>query len=209
LSFTAGDAGRSQMIRVTLDNLPSFYSAWNGRALFVGDPVAICELAGLGAGPACPAGVPTGQWAGLGCTPTCRSDWDRLGVIHVHHEAVVPGGTYVMEVIDCLCDADTPTNPSAALTLGTARWGDLCQIFRNGSWTAPDGGVNITSDVVAGLDKFGNRPGAPAKPRADMEPACLDFKINITDVSRTLDAFRGAAYPFRPRASDPCLSVCP
>jgi hypothetical protein len=56
---------------------------------------------------------------------------------------------------------------------------------------------------VAVLDKFGNRPGAPQKIRADVEPATIDFKINITDVSRVLDAFRGLAYPFPP-PSWPC-----
>jgi hypothetical protein len=66
----------------------------------------------------------------------------------------------------------------------------------------PDDVRNIVNDVVADVDKFGNRPGALIKARADMEPAKLDLKINITDVIQVLNAFRGAAYPFPP--SPPC-----
>jgi len=40
------------------------------------------------------------------------------------------------------------------------------------------------------------------KARADIEPALLDHKINITDVSCALDAFRGWSYPFA--SPEPC-----
>jgi hypothetical protein len=209
LSFRAGDAGRTQMIRVTFQNLPSFYSAWNGRQLYLANPAEICELGGVGPGQSCPAGTATANWAALECTPTCRSDWSELGVIHAFHEGIVPGGTYVIDVLDCRCELEVPPNPALALAVTTARWGDLVGLFMNGGWTAADGGVNLTSDVVADLDKFGSRPGAPSKPRADLEPACLDRKVNITDVTRALDAFRGILYSFRPQTPDPCASPCP
>jgi hypothetical protein len=59
--------------------------------------------------------------------------------------------------------------------------------------------------VPAVLGKFANRQNGPSKPRSDLEPAKLDLKISISDVSRDLDAFRSSPYPFPgPEAGDPC-----
>ena len=46
-------------------------------------------------------------------------------------------------------------------------------------------------------------PTAPIKARVDLEPATLDRIINITDITRSLDAFKGADYPFPP-GPPPC-----
>jgi hypothetical protein len=132
-----------------------------------------------------------------------------MGMLHVYHEGIVPRGVYRIEVVDCGCDLGDPASYSPPLDLTETRWGDLCGPFVAGMYPAPDGRVDITVDVTADLNKFGNRPGSPIKARADVEPACLDWKINITDVSRVLDAFRGLAYPFGPLNPDPCQSPCP
>ncbi len=70
--------------------------------------------------------------------------------------------------------------------------------------TPPDGRVDIVTDILAIIAKFGSRPGAPAKIRVDLEPGMLDMKINITDVTFALDAFRGLPYPFAPSTTTPC-----
>ena len=67
-----------------------------------------------------------------------------------------------------------------------------------------DMGVIIVTDILAMIDKFANRAGAPAKARADLEPAALDMKINISDVTFGLDGFRGLPYYFAPPAAGPC-----
>ena len=70
---------------------------------------------------------------------------------------------------------------------------------------AADGVVNITTDATAVLDKFRNLVAAPTKIRCDIEPRVPDRRINITDVVYTIDAFRGAAYPFAgPAPEDLC-----
>jgi hypothetical protein len=108
---------------------------------------------------------------------------------------IVPGGTYHVQAV---CPSLLPKNTSDALSVTTSRWGDITRAFVNGQWTEPDGALSITADALAHLSKFGNRGGAPTKARADIDPAALDFKINIPDVSRVVDAFRGVEYPFPP-----------
>ncbi len=56
--------------------------------------------------------------------------------------------------------------------------------------------VDVTIDCTSVLDKFSSRPGAPPKNRSDLEPNPPDLLLNITDVTRDLDAFRGLAFPF-------------
>ncbi len=95
-------------------------------------------------------------------------------------------------------------NFSAPLIASTGIWADAAGLFIDGTWSPPDQSVDVTSDVVALLDKFASAPGAPPKVRADLEPATPDQKINITEVTRALDAFAGMAYPF-----DPVTNPCP
>ena len=44
--------------------------------------------------------------------------------------------------------------------------------------------------------------------RADLEPGCLDLKINVTDVLSSLAGFVGLPYSFIATAADPCNSTC-
>jgi hypothetical protein len=204
-----GGATVPSAVRLTLVALPAPFNAWNGATLWVTEAGPACEVGAIGPGQPCPAGAPTYTAAKLGCTPECRSDWSRLGTIHVSHEGIIPGATYRAEIADCATDLNDPANFLTPLDLSTPRWGDAVGGFVAGSWTGPNGVVEIVTDVVADLDKFGNRAGAPIKSRADLEPACVDGKVNITDVIRMLDAFRGLLYPFTPSAAAPCASLCP
>jgi hypothetical protein len=128
--------------------------------------------------------------------------------VHVYHAAVVPGGSYVVQLLPEEC-APLESNFSAVLARSAGSWGDLAGPFNSGLgvWPPPDGRKDIVVDVVAVLEKFGNRPAAPIKARADVEPATVDQKINLTDVVRMLDAFRGLAYPFLPGPSAPCAAA--
>ncbi len=132
------------------------------------------------------------------CVPV-YANWKAFGVVHVYHESIVPDGVYE---ITSTMDGEVLTAP---LVVTNGKWGDAVGSLVNGMWTGPDGTVSVPSDVVAILDKFTNRSGAPLKSRADIEPSVPDLKINITDVTRALDAFSGAEYPFTsPPAEPPC-----
>ncbi len=209
LSFVAANGGENPYaIEVRLINPPPF-DIWNGMLFWVGDPREICEVSGTGLDKPCPPGAPKAWVAPLVCSRVCRSDWDQYGVIHVYHQAVVPGGTHSF-LVDCscyglwhpLCDPFFPF-------LSTSAWGDVSGRFADGAWTAADGTVDVTVDVVAVLEKFRNGGSAPGKVRADVEPACIDFQINISDVTTVLDAFRGRPYPFAPGSGNcPSLDPC-
>ena len=58
------------------------------------------------------------------------------------------------------------------------------------------------------LGRFISDPDSIRKSRADLEPACLDLVINITDVLFALAGFQGSPYPFEPGVLDPCDSTC-
>ncbi len=61
----------------------------------------------------------------------------------------------------------------------------------------------MTTDVTAILNKFKNLGGAPIKARSDLDMSLPDQKINISDVTLCLEAFRGFPYPFTPGPPPP------
>jgi hypothetical protein len=218
-----GSAGRSQAIRVEFVDLPPPWDTWNGTKLYLTEPTIQCELSGIGRGGACPTGQATFALAGLTCNPDNAHyrDWSTIdgGVVYITHPGIVPapmaGGlpaTYEIQIIDSSCLPTDEASFSAPKVVSQQRWGDMAGPFdpTGGYYTAADGTVQITVDVTAIVNKFGNRPGAPIKARADVEPCAADLKINISDVSRLLDAFRGLAYPFAPgQAAFGCGSMDP
>ena len=199
LSIDAGDAGRTQAIRVTFVSLPPPFDVWNGAQLFVSDPTQLSELGGVGLGSPPPVGGGQLTVAPLRCDPSLR-DWSAVGTVHAYHEGIVPGGVYNVQVVDSSCALTVEGSYSAALVINTAQWSDVVGGYNavDGYWGAGDNSVDVATDVVSMLDKFGSAPTAPSKFRMDLEPSLIDGKINITDVTVILDAFGGASYPFSP-----------
>ncbi|MFQ5495097.1 MAG: hypothetical protein ACE5EX_06915, partial [Phycisphaerae bacterium] len=194
LTFTAGTPGRNLGVRVTFTDLPGGHSALNGRSMWVDQPQPVSEKGGL----ITPElGDVTFHAATLSCQPLF-TDWTVFGAVNIFHEAIVPEGQYMLQVIDESCSASVEGNFSAALPLAAGQWGDVVGGFDpvGRFWTDPDGIVEITSDVISIVDKFANRVGAPAKARVDLEPDPPDLLINITDAVQALDAFRGKPVPF-------------
>ncbi len=202
LSFVPGNAGLQTALRLTLQ----------GSALqwWVGEPEQFCENAGQdspppgGCGPA--PGLPSTTFMGAHrvCEPHF-ADWPAdvgSGVaLHVYGEDIVPGETYEVQAIGENCDPEIESNYSPALTVTMTLWGDVCGAFREGRWNPPDGSVDVTTDVAAMLDKFRNLAGAPIKARCDVDPELVQQIVDITDIDRVLDAFRGFPYPFDPPSS--------
>ncbi len=219
ISFVAGNAGAGTAIRVTLTNVAGFPQR-NGQVMWVGPPQSVCEASGKGPEEGCIEGYPSFTAAQLGCAQHCR-DWSTLGTIHAYGRAIIPGSHYKVEVVPC-CGEGNPARVSFPLDIFTTRYGDItnnaplrpCPLFD--CWPAPSlseppapaNPVGVTTDVVARLGKFANRTGSPIKARADMqgttEHPVLDLKVNIDDVTRALDAFRGGQYPFTVEPLPPC-----
>ena len=144
--------------------------------------------------------------ATLQCTPVYR-EWTADGVMHVFHEGLVPGGVYDVQIINLGCDTALEGGYSAPLRITTSSWGDVVENCSVVPCLPPDGSVDVTTDVTAILDKFKNLNNALITARADIEPQVPDQKINISDVTFALDAFRGRSYPpdsFPPPSPRPC-----
>ncbi len=196
LLLSAAASWGDTAIRITFLDLPDPHHVLNGTSMWIASPTLASENSGT-VEPV--PEFPSFSAAGLRCTPFF-TDWTGFGAIHVFDESIVPGGVYSVQALTQGCVLTLETNFSDPLALTTAKWGDVCGSFDSGTgtWTAPDSVVGVPTDVVSLVDKFRNVPTAPTKSRCDLEPAVPNLIINITDITRALDAFRGTAYPFAP-----------
>ncbi|MGB2988057.1 MAG: hypothetical protein WBE26_19485 [Phycisphaerae bacterium] len=202
LSFTAGEPGKPQAMRVTFAAMPPRFSGLEGRQMWVGQPQPVSESSGS-TGPTPP---PTFMGASLECDPVYL-DWSELDVVHVSDQGVVPGALYEIQAIGDICDAGVEANYSQSLPISTSIWGDVVGEYggcctRHGymdCWSAPNGITNF-DDIPSLVDKFRNLTGAPGKARSDIAgepPAGIpDQLCNFVDISYCVDAFRGLPYPF-------------
>jgi hypothetical protein len=108
--IVAGDAGRQQAIRVTLNNLPAPHNVHNGRQLYVGEPRLFCENSGVRLAPSpnsppnfgCPSpgNGPVASWyAGLQQTPFYY-DWNGTCQAGTCVEGLKPGSSCTIDT-DC------------------------------------------------------------------------------------------------------------
>jgi hypothetical protein len=135
----------------------------------------------------------------------CTIDSDCLEVVHISHAAIVPGRAgdvmnprFEVQVIGgrrCPLDAEHLYSP--ALEVTTSLFGDIVMNLQTNPPAPPNGLVDL-ADIVAGLDKFRNVPGAVAKVRADNDPLTPDFLVTNFDFLNSLDAFQGAGFSFVP-----------
>lgn len=194
LSFLPTNPDVLTALRVTFSELPESQSACEGKRLWVDLPFEVSELGGLA-----DQTPPTFTAAALTDEPVFV-DWGSLGVLQVFDAAIVPGGLYTVEAISASCFSIGAENYSLPFRTVTGDWGDVVGECGTLVCGVPDGTVDITSDIVSILNRFGNRPGAPPKVSVDLEPNIPDQKINISDVVFALDAFRGLEYPFPGRS---------
>ncbi len=203
LSFAAGDSGRSQAIRVTFVSLPSPFAGWSGSQLWVGPPSLTSEN---GASVEPISGFPNFHAAMLQCVPYF-TDWTAFDLVHAFHEGIIPEAEYRVEVIDENCNAGSPSSYSDPLDMMTPVWGDTITDFTTVPPAPPNGTVDII-DATAVVGAFVSDLTGIRKARGDLEPACLDLFINITDVIQAVSGFQGLSYAFEPTAADPCDSTC-
>ena len=202
-------------LRVTMTSMPPPYAGFSGGQCWVGPPATYCENSGV-ISPPCPTAWPTDDFTGasLQGLPHCM-DWSTVGVLHISDDEIVPNAVYDVQAIDCNCNFDWESNYSAPLRITTSVvWGDVvrnCTVYPCGP---PDGSVGIPTDVTAVLDKFKNL-GPPVynppiiKSRGDLDYNIPNRRIDISDVTFCLDAFRGATYPPLPPAHWPGPDGCP
>ena len=108
---------------------------------------------------------------------------------------------YDVQVINVACGTASESNFSPALSITNPVWGDIGGLYAPGvgEWTAPDGSIDLTTDITMILDAVRNSATSVGKARADLEPCLLDFKVNIiSDVVFAIEAFRSLPFPFAP-----------
>ncbi|MBI3834964.1 MAG: hypothetical protein HY287_11600 [Planctomycetes bacterium] len=175
---------------------PTNFSALENQVRWVG-PVSDCVESAISS--------TTFKCAQLQCTPT-YADWGTAlngAMLYVSGAEVVPSSSYDIKVFGSSCQGNENacSSVSVALTVNTARWGDVTAPFQAPS-PAPITQPNI-ADVSAIVDKFKDLGTAPIIAIADLNPGTPDSKIFISDVASCVDSFKGLAYTF------PVPSGCP
>jgi hypothetical protein len=206
ITFTGGTPGRSEAVRVIFDSVPGYEYAEN-REMWVQEPVETTEASGSDG----PPGVGEGSmWAAtLGCNPF-YTDWSVYDRVDVYNAAVVPGASYILQMIDDTCPTGNELNYSDAIAVNMSAAGDAVgSSCAPPPCNAPQGVIDFT-DIGQVVDKFKNEPAAPRKARADLVNSNIlfappDRKIDFVDISYDVDCFRGScpALP-GPPVDDPC-----
>jgi hypothetical protein len=128
----------------------------------------------------------------LSCTPQYR-DWaTEFGgdVVVITGDAIVPDSTYEVAHLGEAClgsEASCTTGASDPLVRTTVRWGNVDNNL-----------ITNVQDVSRVVDKVKEAPGAFIKPRTKINPETPNTAAPCTalDISRCVDAAKGAAYPF-------------
>ncbi len=137
-------------------------------------------------------------------SPTFR-EWPDV-LVNVGDCEIVPVATY--EIRGAVDDGFPHETCTDALELHTIEhpfpkyWCDVVGDFVEGAWTGPNGVGNM-GDIMAMLQGFSSAPGAPPVTWLDLEPEVPNAIVNMTDVQRCVDAFKGGEYPFPDPADCP------
>ncbi len=130
------------------------------------------------------------------------------GPLHVTGENITPDTDFLVWSV---CDLSGEQVFSPTVTAHTGVWGDVTGSFVDGAWSAPDGTVAVTSDIVAILDGFQNLPTALPIHRVDLvglgpggRQCGADGSIDIIDVTAALDGFAGLGFTETTGCSAPC-----
>ena len=75
-------------------------------------------------------------------------------------------------------------------------WGDVVGEFLALEWSGPDGIVNM-DDVMAAVQTFQELPSAPPLSWVDVDEEVPNLVLNMTDILRIVQGFKGEPYPFR------------
>ena len=205
LTITPTNEGVLTAIRLIPSGLPEAFADYEGMELWLTDPFEVSEV---------PANAdttdPTFTVTSLSCEPSFR-DWGSIGTVYATGDVVVPGVSFTVQAISQGCLNAGKLIYSSSVFAATSVFGDVTGDCSGKICSPPNGAVEIL-DIFALIGKFVNAPGSVQKSRADLQPGCVDFVIDILDVFRAVEGFNGLPYPFEPNISgDPCasLAACP
>ncbi|MBI1825804.1 MAG: FG-GAP repeat protein [Planctomycetes bacterium] len=167
---------------------PSF-AGFEDRVRWVASPVYFTES---NAPPA------WGYVSQLSCAPyyTVWNGGPGGRVVYVSGPEILPSSDYDVQLVAQSCQGAERNcaNVSAPLRVHTRRWGDVTPPFQAASpapITQPD-----IMDVAAIINKLKDVPGALVVSRTDLFGSAPNHRVDISDVSSAVDAFKGLAFPF-------------
>ena len=85
----------------------------------------------------------------------------------------------------------------------TKAMGDVAGVFSFGSWTAPNGVVDV-NDLTGIVDAFSDTLGAPNVYAADTLSCVTDQTVTVLDFVGVVDGFRGFSYEKASLCPTPC-----
>ncbi len=214
MTFTGGEAGRNQAVRVTFTSMPFYdgpepptnydFRYAEGRTMWVQQPSEVTESSGSNGN----LPPPTYWAATLDCEPAFI-DWSIYDRVDVYDASIVPGATYDVQIVDDTCQTSNEDHYSEALSVVMSASGDVVQDCGVQPCSAPHGIMDFV-DISAVVEKFKNTPTAVRKARADVINTTTslpspDRKVDFVDISCVVNAFRGAPCPLPgPPYDDPC-----
>ena len=107
---------------MTFLSLPRPFDIWNGHQLWVTNPAEVNQT-GSSVPPV--AGSPSFYAATLGCDGPAFASYGCMGVVHVFHEGIVPGGIYEIEFLSEFCSPESTEDFSLPLEISNSELGDV------------------------------------------------------------------------------------
>lgn len=194
ITFTPTNVDRSYALRVTLTNMPSPFTTFEGTKMWVDVPQEVSEDPTTSDPNGAAPGQGTFMLSRLTCNPVYL-DWSSIGsLISIYDDEIVPGATYSLQAIYAGCATLPSANYSASLSISTStNWADVTGDCSVTPCTPPDGIVDIV-DVTAVQDKW--LGVSIPKARTDLNPDLPDIMVNIDDVLEAANGSNGLPYPF-------------
>lgn len=189
--FTEGSAAATHAIRVRLASLhhpspapvgtPDF-SAFEGEVRWVGPIQTVVEA----------SQTTTHKLAPLQCTPHFQDLGTVPNLLHIFGAEVAPSSFYEIEVAEDTCDdLNDPGCYTPIHVVRTSYWGDLLAPFSEVAGSQPN-----FADINGIVGVFTGSASAPVMVRANLKGNVPDLVVNFADISRCVQAFQGAPYPF-------------
>ena len=123
-------------------------------------------------------------------------------IVHVGDCPVVPAATYEVTATMDEQYFSTPLEVGTVARPAPKYWADCVGILEGGVWTGPNGVVNM-DDILGAVQRFQQLENAPHLTWVDVDEEVPNKVLNMADIYRIVQGFKGESYPFRAPAECP------
>ena len=126
--------------------------------------------------------------------------------LHIFDCMIHPAATFEVRAGDGASTWSDPLVVSSTPKPSQKYWGDVVGPPEDGSWTGPDGLVNM-NDLMAIIQRFQSAVQAPPRHWVDLHDEGPNEIVTMSDVLIEINAFTGSKYPYDPGTSGwPCTA---